>query len=92
MKNPIDAIGNELFPGDMVTVNMEDITWKIAKVVDVSPGGLSIPGGGPSKTTMGRIRIVLDMNIDVPYNSRVPRLLKIIDPAATKAISKILKN
>lgn len=91
MKNPVDAIGNELFPGDMVAISVEGITWKIGKVINVQPGGLSMPGKGNMQTA-GRVQIVLEMNIDVPHGQRVARILKVIDPQATAAISKILKN
>lgn len=91
MKNPIDAIGNELYPGDMVAVDLNDIKWKIGKVINVQPGGLSMPGRGNMQTS-GRLQIIIEMNIDVPHGQLVARVLKVINPQATATISKIMKN
>ena len=91
MKNPIDTIGNELYSGDMVAVDFDDIKWVIGKIINVQPGGLSMPGKGNMQTS-GRVQIVIEMNIDVPYGQAVKRVLKVTDPKQTEAISKMMKN
>ncbi len=91
MKNPTDAVGNELFKGDLVTVDLEDIKWKMVRIAEVSPGGVALPGKG-NRQTSARVRIVLDMNIDVGPGQAITRLLKIVDPQQQEALKRMLTN
>lgn len=91
MKNPTDAAGNELFKGDLVAIDLEDMRWKMARVTDVAPGGVSLPGKGNLQTS-ARVRIVLDMNIDIGPGKAIPRLLKVVDPRQQEALSKMVAN
>ena len=91
MKNPTDAVGNELFKGDLVTIDLEDMKWKMARVAEVTSGGVALPGKG-SRQTSARVRIVIDMNIDVGPGQPISRLLKIVDPQQQEVLKKMLAN
>ncbi len=91
MKNPTDAVGNELFKGDLVTIDLEDIRWKMAKIAEVTQGGVALPGKG-SRQTSARVRIVLDMNIDIGPGQPIARLLKVVDPQQQEALKRMLTN
>lgn len=91
MKNPTDAVGNELFKGDLVTIDLADMKWKMARIAEVSPGGVSLPGKGNLQTS-ARVRVVIDMNIDIGPSQAIPRLLKVVDPQQQEVLKKMLAN
>jgi hypothetical protein len=73
----LDAYGNEVHEGDYVTCTQIP-TISLAKIISIKEGGLSLTGSDPRLKTPTHIRIIVDLNIDIPAQPgvRVGLLIK----------------
>jgi hypothetical protein len=87
-----DLMGNELNEGDYVSVGIDHsklLLW-VAKIGELSEGGLTLAIDKGRTKAPAKIRLILDItltaNADMPF---FPMLAKIVSPGSSDLINKM---
>ena len=89
-----DVMGNTLEVGQQVNIlPRTDLLW-IAKIVEVSDGGVMLSIDKNQKgVTPAKVRLILDVTLQAnPAMPVFPNLVRIINPASDSVVKKIMES
>lgn len=91
----IDTLGHRIDEGDWVTIMPQPNTIWVARVKEVSNGGIAIAIDKKQNAgiTLARVRVVLDITLSAPPGITVfPNILKTTPPNSDAILDKIMEE